>query len=116
MNKINILKTYFLKPNINYKHEIKIRDYYYEIFFYENNKFTLYFNVPLPNTYNINSSYYKIKQVKPNYIIIYCINMCAKRLTKCKNYDYIPIPINIFNYFRGYMYDLEFKPDLKIKK
>ena len=60
MDKINILKTYFLKPYINYKHEIKIRDIYCELFIYENNNnyYTLHFYTS-NNTYY---SYYKIKK------------------------------------------------------
>jgi len=115
MNKINILKTYFLEPNINYKHEIKIQYNYCELFIYENNNnyYTLYFYVSNTTYY----SYFKVKQIKPNYNICYGINVNGKRINKIKNYNYIS-PINILKYFKSYNYDLEFiyDPDLKIKK
>jgi hypothetical protein len=113
MNKINILKTYFLEPYKNYNHEIKIRDIYCELFIYENNNnnYTLHFYTS-NNTYY---SYYKTKQITPNYIIFYGININENSVIRIKNYDNIS-PINNLNYCISYTYDLEYESDLKIKK
>jgi len=112
MNKINILKTYFFDPYINYNHEIKIRDIYCELFIYENNNnyYTLHFYTS-NNTYY---SYYKTKQVTPNYIIFYGININENSLIRIKNSNYIQI--NNLGYCISYTYDLEYEYDLKIKK
>jgi len=104
MVKTDIIKTYIFETN----YYISGKQSYYDVLSIYNNNNILYILIQI---YNF-TTYYKTKQIKPNYIIYLYFNYRENKniINKVKNYDNTKIDI-----INGY-YDSYFNFDLKITK
>jgi len=109
MVKTDIIKTYIFEPNYIYNKKYD----YCEIFKIFNNNLILYIKI------YYETCYYKIKQIKQNYIIYSYFNYNDNKttFTKVKNYDNTNIDINTFiNFNNIFNFDLKITNNCITKK